>query len=258
MVQQRSRSGVLQPYTVIAKNKGGKLKGEIWSDNDLYFLQNAADDYIWALNTAPAPRASIATGFTDTRATKIYGSYKSASFLKDCLHTAEEIMADGPLQFGAGVYSDAVAGQPFGESDAKNIALATALAAGKGVDAAASPALGQSYAIVRQAATIGNQSPYHAAAIVAVDGTDHFTLEQNAGGDGIDADQKTLDTGIYYVYSTNDTNGKSFHTRHSPTYANGVTFALKASAAAVPAKTFATRNKWHADYPTKLANKFKF
>jgi hypothetical protein len=238
-----------------AVQKYKKAKDGLWSDNDLYFLPGGGGDHLWALSTAAAPLASNATGGNTTIDKKKYNEYKSSFLLQDCLHTAEEIMAGGTLKYGAGVYSKTAdaAGTAFGETAAKNRAIATARAALVTSNAAAAPGVGQAFVIARKKAPGADESPYHAAAVVAVDGTDRFTLEQSANG--VDAHKRALAVGSYDVYSDNDAQGTSFHTRHAGTYANGVTFVLRNNGTA-RVDTFANRDTWRDTHKATAAGTF--
>jgi hypothetical protein len=238
-----------------AVQKYKKAKEGLWSDNDLYYLPKGGGDHLWALSTAAAPRASNATGLNIMIDKRKYNEYKSTYLLTDCLHTAEEIMTGGTLNYGVKVYSKTAdaAGNAFGDTPAKNRAIATARAALVTSNAAAAPAVGQAFVIARKKAPGGGESPYHAAAVVAVDGTDRFTLEQSASG--TDAHKRALEVGSYDVYSDNDAHGKSFHTRHSGTYADGVTFVLRDNGTAA-VKTFANRDTWQDTHKATAAGKF--
>jgi hypothetical protein len=232
------------------------MDGTIWSDNDLYSLPGRGGDHIWAFKGAAPPRASAATGKTSIVNKKQYKEYKSNFMLQDCLHTAEEIMANGALAYSGGVYSQTAdaAHSPFGETTKKNRNLAIARAGLLTSDAAASPNVGEAFVIVRKNPAAVGASPYHAAGVVAVDGADRFTLEQSASG--TDAHKRRLALGMYDVYSVGDVNGQSFHTRHSVDYNDGVTFVLQNNGT-VPFKTFAQRDAWRATHKKTKAMFFK-
>jgi len=210
---------------------------------------------MWARNDKAPPRASKPTGNNIVIHGHQYDEYRSRYMLTDCLHTAEEIMANGTLGYAQGVYSETadMLQDPFGQTDAKNRKLAKARAALGTSNAAADPNVGEAFVIVRKNPPAANKSPYHAAAVVAADGTDRFTLEQSAGG--VDAHKRALALGMYDVYSVGDVSGQSFHTRHSGVYNDGVTFVIQNNGTA-KVKTFANRDAWRAKNKKTAAGKF--
>jgi len=116
--------------------------------------------------------------------------------LADCLHTAEEIMNNLPGQLhsareleweGApedeGSYSRIRSKgekpfEPFGVSDEDNIQVARGFDGPKNKNAA--PGIGEAFIILRTKEPKDDEpmSPYHAAAVVGVDGRDRITLEE--------------------------------------------------------------------------------
>ena len=178
------------------------------SENGNYFIPNSwGAELVYVATTAQAPRSSSTHLGQKTANSKTYQGYVSNQFIKDCLHTAEEINAGRDLKKDANVYSK-VAGtsEAFGDTDEGNITLASSH--GRDDDTAA-PNLGQAYVIINKKwlQETGNY-PYHAAAVVAVDGNDRITLEVFAN----DRRASRRNTrGKYDMYTTGSGGGKKFH-----------------------------------------------
>lgn len=218
-VQQKSprpTNAVVQRYSVSTiKELGGVGK---LSENSNYFIPNSSAAVVYAETSAKAPLNSKKDGGPIAANSTTYQGYVSKKFLRDCLHTAEEIINQKKLKPGVDVYSK-VAGtsEPFGDEHADNIRLAQTYAA----DNKAAPGLGQAYVIVNKNWVTPSAKkrkrvdyPYHAAGVVAVDGTDRITLEVCATGQ----DAKARDTdGEYYMYSTTGS-GDTFHSHWQKTY----------------------------------------
>jgi hypothetical protein len=213
-------SPVIQPYTEVTKSgHKGKL-----SQNDLYFVTGAGL-YVKKNVGAPAPRYCHATVDKIGDYIKHEGDH---SFLKDCLHTAEEIMASATIDYeGPGVVRSkstlALAITDIGESDAQNIAIAkdaqTRHAAA--VNEYAAPNAGEAFMIVETGKI--RDYPYHAAGVVAVDGTDRVTLEMFAGSaDAKDSERKY--NGKFGMYGGA---GQSFHEEYSGAFTTPITIAIK-------------------------------
>ena len=125
-------------------------------------------------------------------------------FLRDCLHTAEEIIWNQAL--ATGQIRSKVGATPFGNSHDENIALVNALRAQAGVNRNASPDTGQAYALV---STIADSTyPYHAGGVLATDGEDRVTVEVFAGADDA-RDNQRQEPGTFRMYSM--TAGETFH-----------------------------------------------
>ncbi|MBO1415164.1 DUF4157 domain-containing protein [Streptomyces sp. FH025] len=186
---------------------------------------------IWVAEGAPAPRYCTPTGQSGQIAGRTYAEYEpSTSFLADCAHTAEEIMHQQRLALGQDASEFALGGGQFGLSERENAEGATAYAnarpGGPQANGEERPGPGQAFAIV-ETAWHGNYErpantsgwPYHVAAVVAVDGDDHITVEQAA--DGNDAKARQGHEGIVDMYTagTDPTNGQalphSFHGRNT-------------------------------------------
>ena len=198
----------MQRYTDV---KIPQLGGEgRLSQNGNYFIPNKPGQVIYADIDAPIPHNSVRYELVKRYDERRYQGYISQPFLQDCLHTAEEIThrirrGNPRLEFNPArvVRSRVVTGGDFGDNDADNVRLATTHAA----DDAAAPGLGQAYVIVNKKWPQGVEYPYHAAAVVAVDGTDRVTLEVFASGR--DAKHRNVH-GMYRMYSTGDA-GEKFH-----------------------------------------------
>jgi len=176
------------------------------TENENYFIPDSyGGKLVYAATTASAPSSSDKYQGKVAARSRSYQGYKSKKFLKDCLHTAEEINAGKELKSG-GVQSK-VSGttSAFGDSDSENIKLATAHA----LNDAAAPNVGQAYVIVNQKWSGGAGCPYHAAAVVASDGNDRVTLEVFAGT--TDAKRRST-VGTYSMYTTGGGSGDKFHT----------------------------------------------
>ena len=200
-------NSVVQQYTsenIRALDGAGTM-----SELKNYFIPDKYNGQrIYRSNSVAAPTSSIGMGKTKTHSGKTYRLYKSKKFLKDCLHTAEEINADAKLKPG-GVQSRVVPKRKrsqslsFGEDDSKNIKAARVEAR----DDSAAPKVGQAYVIVNTKWPKGVGYPYHAAGVVAQDGKDRITLEVFAGSQ----DAKRRDTvGKYSMYTTGSI-GERFH-----------------------------------------------
>ncbi|WP_097874750.1 DUF4157 domain-containing protein [Streptomyces sp. ms184] len=204
------------------------------SENGLYLmpLTSGADTtVIWVAAGAPAPRYCTPTGQSGDIGGRTYTEYEpETAFLADCAHTAEEIMHRQRLALGQDASAFALGGAQFGLGDQENVEGAQAYAAarpgGPHANGEERPGPGQAYAIVETAwqgeyERPANASgwPYHVAAVVAVDGDDHITVEQAA--DGNDAKARQGHEGIIDMYTagTDPTNGQalpnSFHGRNT-------------------------------------------
>ncbi|MYV61023.1 DUF4157 domain-containing protein [Streptomyces sp. SID4931] len=204
------------------------------SENGLYLMPltpGTDTTVIWVAEGASPPRYCTPTGQSGDIAGRTYTEYEpETAFLADCAHTAEEIMHRQRLALGQDASAFALGGAQFGLGDQENVEGARAYAAarpgGPHADGEERPGPGEAYAIVetawqgdyeRPANTSG--WPYHVAAVVAVDGDDHITVEQAA--DGNDAKARQGHEGIIDMYTagTDPTNGQalpnSFHGRNT-------------------------------------------
>ncbi|MCD0449415.1 hypothetical protein LO762_09465 [Actinocorallia sp. API 0066] len=134
-----------------------------------------------------------------------YTSYEpERRFLRDCLHAAEEIIHGKALPLG-GDYSH-VGDELFGRSEADNIRIAEAGRGQPNTGEQANPDYKEAYVIV--STVPASPYPYHAAAVVAIDGPDTVTLEVFArSSDARQADRSA--SGTFAMYA--DTGASSFH-----------------------------------------------
>jgi len=178
------------------------------SENSNYFIPHGDRRCILVAEGADAPRASNLTDFKKKEyKSKEYRQYKSKKFIKDCLHTAEEIINQEEfLASDENPHSQVVGtSEPFGDDYKSNVKLAKENPSNDGAD----PELGQAYVIVRNAVVRKSALyPYHAAAVVAVDGKDKITLEVSAPEEKDPVRRTSF--GEYTMYTTGDV-GEKFH-----------------------------------------------
>ena len=200
-----------------------KASGQI-SANENYIL--VYDDVLYIKSTATVP-----AGFVRDRDVSIdefdyngarYSAYKfDGLFLKDCLHTAEELINQKYLDYGKGTYSK-VKGikRVFGQSEDKNVEYALKEKhEGHRVDEQANPGVNEAYVII--GTTGRGKYPYHGAAVVAKDGNDTVTLEVSAGY----TDAQDRDTaGELCMYEIGG--NKSFHSTHKGDHNDPVTIVI--------------------------------
>lgn len=177
------------------------------SENGNYLIISKNTQQLYVKSGLKDPRYCLLSGQEPIKYSgATYNAYApQRQFLRDCLHSAEEIIHEGTLDTGqvrskvAGVHPDL----RFGVDDAKNISAAQAHHANE----AATPAIGQAYVIV---ATDNKATyPYHAAAVAAQDGQDQVTIEIFARE--TDASRRNA-TGTFDMYTIGDAN-LSFHGR---------------------------------------------
>jgi Domain of unknown function (DUF4157) len=150
---------------------------------------------IWARPGVRVSGALIRNPAGDrTIAGQPYLEYQISNWiLKDCLHTAEEIINGLPGQLhsardldlvGAGpsegrysrIKADTGRWRQFGGSEEQNITNARAFGGPNNADAA--PGLGEAFVILATLPRTQQMSPYHAGAVVGIDGSDRVTLEE--------------------------------------------------------------------------------
>ncbi|MEU3567850.1 DUF4157 domain-containing protein [Kitasatospora sp. NPDC036755] len=221
----------VQRFTEVTTEELGPVRA---SQNGLYLLTvdpGADTTVIWVREDAPAPRYCKRTKQSGLIGEHTYTQYEpKTSFLADCAHTAEEIMHGQRLALGQDASEFALGGNQFGLGEQENVAGARAYAnarpGGPQADGEERPAPGQAFAIVETAWDEDFEHPenttgwpYHVAAVVAVDGDDHITVEQAA--DGNDAQARQGHEGIVDIYTagTDPTTGRalphSFHGRNT-------------------------------------------
>ena len=140
----------------------------------------------------------------------------------DCLKTAEEIMAGATFD-DSEVHSQIKGtggdlGRTLTETKAN---VKTAAKTLMHIDDDADPGLNEAYVIVETGKK--NVYPYHAAAVVAVDGNDRVTLEVFAGANNAKA-RNVL--GSYNIYSISDAS-QTFHSQWKDGYNKPVTIVAK-------------------------------
>lgn len=214
-----TRVSVIQPYGN-AKKSG--LNGKL-SQSGHYFVAGGA---LYVQRGAPAPHDCHATVDTIDRGN--YIRYEgNRRFLKDCLHTAEEIMGRDSYDYTVGSVRSETADAPtadIGAGDPQNIVAAlNVLATGGGAatNALAAPNPGQAYMIVETGPV--QTYPYHAAAVVASDGADRVTLEMFAGAREAKESERQYD-GKFAMYGGP---GQSFHDEFAGSFNNPVTIVIK-------------------------------
>ncbi|RKG64976.1 hypothetical protein D7V80_24955 [Corallococcus sp. CA054B] len=201
------------------------------SESDNYFIPDDWDGQV--IFATSAPLNSVVhrkQGLGDTLFNgKIYVPCVSTTFIKDCLHTAEEIMYQSQFdpKNGATRSRSVELGCDFGNSTLENILVANSLGSGKGSNDNAMPLAGQAYVIVNLKWDREGTSPYHAAGVVAVDGGDRITLEVFAS---TRTSYARKEAGCYRMYKTSGDEGDTFHGAWSPQTAHfsdrAVTFAI--------------------------------
>jgi hypothetical protein len=216
----------VSPTLQLFKNKEHSILGTgVQTTNGQYFLDSQmGNDEVYAESGATAPLYSkVKTA--NVKKTGISKYVPSSKFIADCLHTAEEIMIGHALPEGNINSKEKTKGNDFGNSEKDNWDTAMDVE-DKDKDKKAKPGVGESYLIVeKKPRDIGGHvmCQYHAAAVVAQDGSDNVTLEvfgsPNTG-------HRTA-VGKYAVYSTAPSTKQTFHTIWSGTFPNGVTITLE-------------------------------
>jgi hypothetical protein len=167
----------------------------------------------------------IADGSNENHAGSAYDGYHyyvddTGGFVNDCLGLSEKLALSDPADTGRAEFrapgSGPGEGKVFGNTYVQNTEIATNNA--WYTDEATDPAVGEAYAIVPTVKpgndAYGNaEAPYHAATVIAKDGTDNITLEADAG--------MALSRPIFDIYDTQppgtriDGNSKTFHEVYS-------------------------------------------
>lgn len=154
---------------------------------------------------------------------KNYRKFKPATKrVLDCLKTAEEIMA-GTTYDDDEVHSQIKGtggdlGRTFKETTEN---VKTAAKTLMNIDDDADPGLNEAFMIVETGKK--NVYPYHAAAVVAVDGDDRVTLEVFAGANKAQARNVF---GSYNIYSTTN-KAQTFHSQWKGGYTKPITIVAK-------------------------------
>jgi hypothetical protein len=176
----RIASPSVQRYTTAGTQK--------LSQNSHYIVDSASDTILYVRTgaTAPQPAALIVANGTTTAIGGVnYAQYHynpANAFVNDCLSFSENLARGTDANSGRAEFR-AVGDNPhgtdrlFGHSDAQNVSIA---GGSWTQDEATDPAIGEAYAIARNALPAGGETPYHVALVVAKDGTDNVTLEADA------------------------------------------------------------------------------
>ncbi|MFF0149448.1 eCIS core domain-containing protein [Amycolatopsis sulphurea] len=217
---------IVQCYREV-KGTGGK----IWciSDSAKYvFLKDSGEEVtgiLWVRKGSRNPRyfTTVKVQRPGDFPKELKGDYRSCQrqqlFLADCLNSAEEVMykkpllphiddKSSPIKHKGHIASKITWGtyetlRYIGASNKENKKFAEEYRdarkkkPGK-TDYTEAPRPGQAFLIVRLALPKGGESPYHAAAVIAMDGRDRLTLETSAGT--VDAKLGEGTEGILDIY----------------------------------------------------------
>ena len=182
------------------------------SENGNYFIPDRWDaQVIFATSTPLNSVVYRKQGLGDTLLNgKTCVPYVSTTFIKDCLHTAEEVMHQSQFdpKIDATRSKSVEKGYDFGNSTMENVLVAKSLLNCKGSNDNATPLASQAYVIVNMKWDKEGTSPYHAAGVVAVDGGDRITLEVFASSRTSYARKAA---GCYRMYKTSGVAGDTFH-----------------------------------------------
>ncbi|MGF1939489.1 MAG: hypothetical protein RM347_035000 [Nostoc sp. ChiQUE02] len=201
----------------------------IKSDSANYLLAES-NNFVYARQGTPAPAYSNLGNMIAVDGLGNYQRYTpSDKFLADCLHTAEEIMHGQRLRRGKVRSQVSQTGTVFGESEEDNWDAANEVSEDQR-NTNAIPGVGDAYAIVaQQPIDIGEETDpidcqYHAAAVVAEDGSDRITLEVFGNPDKKGRNTK----GTYSIYDTDPESGNTFHEAWTGTFGQAaVTISLE-------------------------------
>jgi hypothetical protein len=186
---------------VVVNGRAGSLSG-----SEQYLILDDDKQHLYVRHDVGAPRyCSPSGGPSVIYSATMYTQYQPVrKFLRDCLHSAEEIIWNAELDLGQ--VRTKVGGTRFGDTEQGNIAIANAQRNAAGANQNASPAVGQGYALV--STVPDSKYPYHAAGVLAVDGTDRVTLEVFAGAADAQQDDRE-EPGDFEMYS--NAPGQTFH-----------------------------------------------
>ncbi|MGL5890976.1 MAG: hypothetical protein ACRC3B_13900 [Bacteroidia bacterium] len=147
-----------------------------------------------------------------------YYADDTGGFVNDCLNLAEQLTGNTKIASNGAEMkapgTGANGGKAFGSTLVQNTTIANDAA--WATDESANPAIGEAYAMAPTVKPVGHDPRYHAAAVVAKDGTDNITLEADAGS--------ALTRPVFDIYDTQppgvrvDANSKTFHEVYSATY----------------------------------------
>lgn len=218
-----------QPAQLYTSAGGKKL-----SASGNYYVKDGDDTKLFVKTGAALGARGgqiVATGATETHSLATYTAYHyyaddSGGFVNDCLGLAEQLARSDKAPSARAEFrapgTGGAGGKLFGDTHAKNTEIAQD--AGWYGDEAANPAIGEAYAIAPTVEPEVGEAPYHAAAVIAKDGTDNITLEADAG--------TVRSRPLFDMYDTQppgtraDANSKTFH----EVYVKGFTYKRAAKA----------------------------
>lgn len=217
-----ANGGPAQLYKAAAA--GFKAVGLAYStENEQYHLKKTKDNNTIAGDAkAAAPLNSIETPLASPAGHSLTGYEPDGKFLADCLHTAEEIMQGEKLARGKLRSKAAGSAAIFGSTKSgKGVWDVASDVDKKSANKNADAGMGSAFAIVAPKPLElegGLECQYHAAAVVASDGTDRITLEVFG-----DDRKRRVATAQYNVYDTDPTSKHTFHDRWTKLFQKGST-----------------------------------
>lgn len=218
------RSGVSFPAVAQMYTKAG---GKKISANGNYYVQKNDPEklYVKAGATAPGSHGGqiVAEGTNVVYSGNNYSAYHyyaddTGGFINDCLNLTEQITGDTKIASSnvemkaPGTGSNG--GKAFGHTLTKNTEIANNFGWSENEDA--NPGIGEAYATVPSVKPENGEGRYHAAAVIAKDGTDNITIEADSSG--------YLARPIFDIYDTQppgtrvNANSKTFHEVYSSIY----------------------------------------
>ena len=236
-------------FSRVDKRGKSSPRGGYRQSEDFAYLVQPGKAWMWVHDGADPPRMCQRTEELLDRRDPRGRTYRkwvpTMGFLRDCLHTAEEVIHGRQLALGwvaeadameehdlSGVYSKVRDTKTlFGVGEDENIAAAVEVAkrsktGPKPVNALADPAVGQAFVMVdRKPPPDAVAYPYHAAGVIARDGRDTVTLEMFAR-ERVDATQEERGQQLpeFQMYGPEQT----FHATWKGYYQDPVTFVIEA------------------------------
>lgn len=213
------------PVQLYSKTKNGTLKTEFESENGNYFLKDkTGNKSLYGKPVMGTPHYCTEKN-KNVSGTGISRYEPTDKFYADCLHTAEEIMKNSRLVQGGINSKEESTGADFGEGIQKNWSVVKGVH-GSNSNENASPGVGNAFAIVgnnRHSYTGGVLCQYHAAAVVAADGTDRITMEVFGNPNKANRTEDAK----FAIYDTDPMSGDTFHDAWASSFKNGITVALE-------------------------------
>jgi hypothetical protein len=213
-----------QLYAIHKKDKD--LNTTITTANQRYSLKDdSGNKEVYGRGIAAVPRNSKEVSEFLVNGVVVKEYVPSNKFLHDCLHTAEEIMHGHALEQGKTRSREVSSELAFGDGVLKNWQAARAAKENQS-NRNANPGLGGAYVTTtRFAEDIGDgvRCQFHAAAVVAVDGSDHITLEIFGNPDEPNRDGDAT----YSIYNSAPDSGLTFHDNWINTFENGITISVE-------------------------------